>query len=120
MAAGGMRRRVTQCRQLLGSASRCHLRLFLQSDRLRFNRHRGPLITERCATGCFAAGLLPFAIGSETWGSIVCPASTVGVSAYRPSGGTIPNNGMLQVGCQHCMYSVHVRLTHACLCHMML
>lgn len=44
-----------------------------------------------------AAGLLPFALGSETWGSIVCPASTVGVTAYRPTGGTIPNNGMLQV-----------------------
>lgn len=43
------------------------------------------------------AGLLPFAIGSETWGSVVCPATTVGVTAYRPSGGTIPTNGLLQV-----------------------
>jgi len=49
-----------------------------------------------CVAVC-CAGLLPFAIGSETWGSIVCPATTVGVSAYRPTGGTIPNNGLLQV-----------------------
>jgi hypothetical protein len=44
-------------------------------------------------------GLLPFGIGSETWGSIVCPATTVGVTAFRPSGGTIPGNGMLQARC---------------------
>lgn len=49
-----------------------------------------------CGAVC-RAGLLPFAIGSETWGSIVCPATTVGVSSYRPTGGTIPNNGLLQV-----------------------
>ncbi|WIA11699.1 hypothetical protein OEZ85_011795 [Tetradesmus obliquus] len=44
-----------------------------------------------------AAGLLPFAVGTETWGSIVCPASTVGVTAYRPTGGSISGQGTMQV-----------------------
>ncbi|WIA31826.1 hypothetical protein OEZ86_002693 [Tetradesmus obliquus] len=43
-----------------------------------------------------AAGLLPFAVGTETWGSIVCPASTVGVTAYRPTGGSISGQGTMQ------------------------
>jgi hypothetical protein len=52
------------------------------------------------------AGLLPFSIGTETWGSIVCPAVTVGVSAYRPTGGVIPTQGILQV-CYNCQYTCY-------------
>src|SRR5262249_57339868 len=34
-----------------------------------------------------AAGLVGFALGSETWGSIVCPSSFCGVSGIRPTFG---------------------------------
>lgn len=43
------------------------------------------------------SGLLPFAIGTETWGSILCPATTTGVSAFRPSAGLISLQGNMPV-----------------------
>lgn len=35
------------------------------------------------------AGLVPFAIGTETWGSIISPASTCGATGLRPTFGRI-------------------------------
>jgi len=40
-----------------------------------------------------AAGLVPFAIGTETWGSIISPASTCGLSGLRPTFGSISRSG---------------------------
>lgn len=42
-----------------------------------------------------AAGLLPFAIGTETLGSIVSPASTCGLTGLRPSFGSISRSGAM-------------------------
>ena len=42
-----------------------------------------------------AAGLLPFAIGSETWGSILGPASHCGVAGLRPTYGRVSRNGAM-------------------------
>jgi hypothetical protein len=36
------------------------------------------------------AGGLPFAIGTETWGSVTCPAMTTGATAFRPTFGKVP------------------------------
>lgn len=41
------------------------------------------------------AGLVPFAIGTETWGSIVSPASTCGATGLRPTFGTISRSGAM-------------------------
>lgn len=41
------------------------------------------------------AGLVPFALGSETWGSIVCPASFCGVTGLRPTFGLVPTTGAM-------------------------
>lgn len=40
-----------------------------------------------------SAGLLPFAIGTETWGSIVSPSHTCGVTGLRPSFGSVSRSG---------------------------
>lgn len=42
-----------------------------------------------------AAGLVPFALGSETSGSIVIPASFCGVTGLRPSFGLVSRSGVM-------------------------
>lgn len=42
-----------------------------------------------------AAGLVGFAIGSETWGSIVGPASYCGISGFRPTYGRVSRDGAM-------------------------
>ena len=42
-----------------------------------------------------AAGLVPFAIGSETSGSLLTPAAFCGVSGLRPSYGLVPRHGAM-------------------------
>ncbi|HVI95956.1 MAG TPA: amidase, partial [Anaeromyxobacter sp.] len=42
-----------------------------------------------------AAGLVAFAIGSETWGSITCPSAFCGVTGHRPTYGLVPRDGAM-------------------------
>ena len=42
-----------------------------------------------------AAGLIPFALGTETGGSIVSPASTCGVAGLRPTYGRVSRSGVM-------------------------
>ena len=42
-----------------------------------------------------AAGLAAFAIGTETWGSIICPAAFCGVSGFRPTFGRVSRYGAM-------------------------
>jgi aspartyl-tRNA(Asn)/glutamyl-tRNA(Gln) amidotransferase subunit A len=42
-----------------------------------------------------AAGLAAFAIGSETWGSIVCPSAYCGISGLRPTFGRVGRGGAM-------------------------
>ncbi len=56
---------------------------------------RGSSGSSAGSASAVSAGLLPFAIGSETWGSIVSPANECGVSGLRPTFGRIPKNGAM-------------------------
>jgi aspartyl-tRNA(Asn)/glutamyl-tRNA(Gln) amidotransferase subunit A len=42
-----------------------------------------------------AAGLVPFAIGTETWGSITTPSSYCGLSGLRPTYGRVSRSGAM-------------------------
>ncbi|HUJ75928.1 MAG TPA: amidase, partial [bacterium] len=42
-----------------------------------------------------AAGLVPFAIGSETWGSITSPSAFCGISGLRPTLGRVSRRGCM-------------------------
>jgi len=63
---------------------------------------RNPWKTDRwtggSSSGCgaaVAAGIVPFAIGSETWGSIMCPSSYCGLSGLRPTFGRVSRAGAM-------------------------
>jgi Asp-tRNA(Asn)/Glu-tRNA(Gln) amidotransferase A subunit family amidase len=47
------------------------------------------------STSATVAGLVPFAIGTETWGSIVSPATTCGATGLRPTFGSISRSGAM-------------------------
>jgi len=42
-----------------------------------------------------AAGLAAFALGTETWGSIICPSAFCGVSGFRPTYGRVSRHGAM-------------------------
>ncbi len=44
-----------------------------------------------------AAGLVPLAVGTETDGSIICPASVNGVVGLKPTVGSVPTSGVVPV-----------------------
>ena len=44
-----------------------------------------------------AAGLVPYALGSETWGSIVTPASYCGITGLRPTWGLVSRHGAMEL-----------------------
>ncbi len=63
---------------------------------------RNPWNTDRWSGGsssgsgsAVAAGLVPFAIGSETWGSITNPAGNCGVTGLRPTFDTVSREGAM-------------------------
>jgi amidase len=63
-----------------------------------------PYRLDRCAGGsssgsgaALAARLTPLAIGTETDGSITCPASLNGVVGIKPAVGTVPGEGIVPI-----------------------
>ncbi|KAF2311616.1 hypothetical protein GH714_025278 [Hevea brasiliensis] len=67
-------------------------------------RTRNPWNIEEFSTGssagpaaCTSAGMVPFAIGSETAGSITFPASRCGVTALRPTFGAVGRTGVMSI-----------------------
>jgi aspartyl-tRNA(Asn)/glutamyl-tRNA(Gln) amidotransferase subunit A len=44
-----------------------------------------------------AAGLVPYALGSETWGSIVTPSAFCGITGHRPTWGLVSRHGAMEL-----------------------
>jgi len=61
-----------------------------------------------------AAGLVPFAIGTETWGSITTPASYCGLSGLRPTYGRVSRAGAMALAWTHDKIGPMARSAHDC------
>lgn len=60
-----------------------------------WNLNQGSSGSSAGSAASVAAGLVPFAIGTETWGSIVSPATVCGVTGLRPSYGRVSRCGAM-------------------------
>lgn len=58
---------------------------------------RSPGGSSSGSAAAVAAGMVPLAIGSQTNGSVIRPAGYCGVVGYKPSFGSIPRTGALQL-----------------------
>jgi aspartyl-tRNA(Asn)/glutamyl-tRNA(Gln) amidotransferase subunit A len=61
-----------------------------------------------------AAGLAAFAIGTETWGSILCPSSFCGVTGLRPTYGRVSRHGGMTVSASMDKIGVLARTADDC------
>ena len=65
------------------------------STRNPWNLEQGSSGSSAGSAAATAAGLVPFAIGSETWGSIVSPSTRCGVTGLRPTFGRVSRTGAM-------------------------
>jgi Asp-tRNA(Asn)/Glu-tRNA(Gln) amidotransferase A subunit family amidase len=68
---------------------------FADTTRNPWNPEQGSSGSSAGSASATAAGLLPFAIGTETWGSIVSPSTRCGTTGLRPSYGRISRTGAM-------------------------
>ncbi len=60
-----------------------------------WNPEQGSSGSSAGSASAVAAGLVPFAIGSETWGSIVSPSTRCGTTGLRPTYGRVSRAGAM-------------------------
>lgn len=58
-----------------------------------WNLQQGSSGSSAGSAAATSAGLLPFAIGTETWGSIISPSTRCGVTGLRPTFGSVSRSG---------------------------
>jgi len=61
------------------------------------DRRRSPCGSSSGSAAAVAAGLCPVSVGTETDGSIVCPAQTCGVVAIKPTLGLVSRTGIIPI-----------------------
>ena len=68
---------------------------FADTTRNPWNLEEGSSGSSAGSASATAAGLLPFAIGTETWGSIVSPSTRCGTTGLRPTYGRVSRSGAM-------------------------
>jgi Asp-tRNA(Asn)/Glu-tRNA(Gln) amidotransferase A subunit family amidase len=68
---------------------------FADTTRNPWNPAQGSSGSSAGPASAVSAGLVPFAIGSETWGSIVSPSTRCGVTGLRPTYGRVSRAGAM-------------------------
>ena len=61
-----------------------------------WDSRRTPGTSSSGSSVAVATGMVPWALGSQTAGSVIRPASYAGVYGYKPSFGVLPRTGMLK------------------------
>lgn len=61
-----------------------------------------------------SAGLVPFAIGTETWGSITTPSSYCGLTGLRPTYGRVSRHGAMALAWTHDKIGPMAHTAHDC------
>lgn len=61
------------------------------------DRSRSPCGSSSGSAVAVALGYVPLAIGTETNGSVICPASINGVVGFKPSVGALPGDGIIPI-----------------------
>ena len=89
---------------VVGKTNMHELALGTTSHNMAYGAVRNPHATDRTAGGssggsaaAVAAGLVPFALGTDTGGSVRIPASYCGIVGFRPSTGSWGNEGTVPV-----------------------
>ena len=62
-----------------------------------YHRRRHPCGSSAGSAVAVARGYAPFALGTETCGSIICPAAANGVVGIKPSRGLVSNDGVVPI-----------------------
>ncbi len=103
-AVGALRRAGAR---LVGKTNLHELALGVTSDNATFGAVRNPSDPRRSASGssgssggsaaAVALGVVPFALGTDTGGSMTIPASACGVVGYRPSSGRYSKQGVIHL-----------------------
>jgi Asp-tRNA(Asn)/Glu-tRNA(Gln) amidotransferase A subunit family amidase len=68
---------------------------YADTTRNPWNLEQGSSGSSAGSASAVSAGLVPFAIGSETWGSIVSPSTRCGVTGLRPTHGRVSRTGAM-------------------------
>ena len=68
---------------------------YADTTRNPWNLEQGSSGSSAGSASAVAAGLVPFAIGSETWGSIVSPSTRCGAVGLRPTYGRVSRTGAM-------------------------
>ncbi len=68
---------------------------FADTTRNPWNLEEGSSGSSAGSASATAAGLVPFAIGTETWGSIVSPSTRCGTTGLRPTYGRVTRSGAM-------------------------
>ena len=68
---------------------------FEDTTRNPWNISKGSSGSSAGSASAVSAGLVPFAIGTETWGSIVSPSTVCGITGLRPTYGRVSRRGAM-------------------------
>ncbi|MBW4720527.1 amidase family protein [Saccharothrix obliqua] len=101
---------------VLGKTNLHELAFGITSDNAAFGPVRNPVDPTRSAGGSsggsavgVALGVVPFALGTDTGGSVTIPAAFCGVVGFRPSTGRYPGDGVVNLSTTRDTIGLHAR-----------